>query len=72
MPANVVAFILSVAASIFWAVLGVVLLVGAFKLFDMIDPIDYRREIEKGNMAAGIVMAGVMIGMAIIIYAAIQ
>ena len=72
MPAGVGTFISEVASSIFWAVLGVILLVGAFKLWDFADPIDYRREIEKGNAAAGVVMAGVMIGMSIIIFGAIH
>jgi len=72
MPAGVGTFIGEVASSIFWAVLGVILLVGAFKLWDFADPIDYRREIEKGNAAAGVVMAGVMIGMSIIIFGAIH
>lgn len=72
MPAGVGTFISEVASSIFWAVLGVILLVGAFKLWDFADPIDYRREIEKGNAAAGVVMAGVMVGMSIIIFGAIH
>lgn len=72
MPAGTGTFIGEVASSIFWAVLGVILLVGAFKLWDFIDPIDYRREIEKGNAAAGVVMAGVMVGMSIIIFGAIH
>ena len=72
MPAGVGTFIGEVASSIFWAVLGVILLVGAFKLWDFADPIDYRREIEKGNAAAGVVMAGVMVGMSIIIFGAIH
>ena len=71
MPASVGLFTADVASSIFWAVLGVLLLVGAFKLWDFIDPIDYRREIEKGNAAAGVVMFGVMLGMSIIIFGVI-
>lgn len=72
MPAGAGTFLGEVASSIFWAVLGVLLLVGSFKLWDFIDPIDYRREIEKGNAAAGVVMAGVMVGMSIIIFGAIH
>lgn len=72
MPAGTGTFIGEVASSVFWAILGVILLVGAFKLWDFADPIDYRREIEKGNAAAGVVMAGVMVGMSIIIFGAIH
>lgn len=72
MPSSIGVFTADVASSIFWAILGVLLLVGAFKLWDLIDPIDYRREIEKGNAAAGVVMFGVMVGMSIIIFGAIH
>ncbi|MCL4369447.1 MAG: DUF350 domain-containing protein [Chloroflexi bacterium] len=65
-------FLQGVLASIFWAVLGVLLLIMAFRIFDLSDPVRYHEQIEKGNMAAGVVMAGVMVGMAIIIYAAIK
>lgn len=68
-PATVLQSLLS---SVFWALVGVLLLVAAFRLFDLSDPVRYREQIEKGNVAAGVVMAGVMIGMAIIIYAAIR
>jgi uncharacterized membrane protein YjfL (UPF0719 family) len=66
------AFLSSVAGSIVWAVIGVLLLILAFRIFDLSDPVRYHVEIEKGNVAAGVVMAGVMIGMSIIIYAAIR
>jgi putative membrane protein len=66
------AFLSSVAGSIIWALIGVILLLGAFKIFDAVDPIAYHEEIKKGNTAAGIVVAGVMIGMSLIIYAAIR
>ncbi len=62
----------SIASSIVWAFIGVILLIAAFRIFDLLDPVPYHEEIKKGNTAAGIVMAGVMIGMAIIIYGAIH
>ncbi len=65
-------FLTSVLSSIVWALIGVILLVAAFRVFDAVDPVAYHEEIKKGNTAAGVVMAGVMIGMAIIIYAAIR
>ncbi|HEX2986797.1 MAG TPA: DUF350 domain-containing protein [Chloroflexota bacterium] len=66
------AFLNSVLSSVVWAVLGVLLLILAFRIFDLSDPVRYHTEIEKGNVSAGIVMAGVMIGMSIIIFAAIR
>ncbi len=62
----------SIMSSIVWAFIGVVLLIAAFRVFDAFDPVAYHEEIKKGNLAAGIVVAGVMVGMAIIIYAAIR
>jgi uncharacterized membrane protein YjfL (UPF0719 family) len=69
---EVTAFLSSVLSSLVWAVIGVLLLILAFRIFDLSDPIRYHVEIEKGNVAAGVVMAGVMIGMALIIFAAIR
>ncbi|HEX2923351.1 MAG TPA: DUF350 domain-containing protein [Chloroflexota bacterium] len=66
------AFLNSVLSSVVWAVLGVLLLILAFRIFDLSDPVRYHTEIENGNVSAGIVMAGVMIGMSIIIFAAIR
>ena len=61
----------SMLASVVWALLGAALLLLAFRLFDWVNAVDYIAEIKKGNVAAGVVIAGVMIGMAIIIHAAI-
>jgi uncharacterized membrane protein YjfL (UPF0719 family) len=62
----------SIFSSVVWAIIGVMLLIFAFKVFDISDPVCYHKEIEKGNVAAGLVMAGVMVGMSIIIFAAIR
>ena len=40
---------------------SVVLIFGATALFDLLTPIDYRAEIRKGNIAAGFVVAAVII-----------
>jgi len=69
--ADLTAVLSSMAASVVWAFLGVVLLLVAFRLFDAVNAVDYIGEIKKGNVAAGVVIGGVMIGMAIIIHAAI-
>ncbi len=69
---NPTAVLSSIGSSIVWAFIGVMLLIAAFRIFDIFDPVAYHEEIKKGNVAAGVVVAGVMIGMAIIIYAAIR
>ena len=60
-----------IAASIGWTVLGVVLFYGGVRLYDLLDPIDYRAEIKRGNVAAGITLAAVTLGLAAIVIAAI-
>jgi len=62
---------LTIASSILYAFLGVLLLLAAYRLFDIIHPIDFNEELRKGNVAAGLTVAGLIIGVAIIIAAAI-
>lgn len=70
--AEVTTVLSSILSSIIWALVGVVLLLISFRIFDAVDPVAYHEEIKKGNMAAGVVVAGVIVGMAIIIFAAIR
>jgi uncharacterized membrane protein YjfL (UPF0719 family) len=60
-----------VAETIGWAFVGVILLYGGVRLFDLLDPIDYREEIRKGNIAAGIIVAALMVAIAAIVVAVI-
>ncbi|MBD2103634.1 DUF350 domain-containing protein [Leptolyngbya sp. FACHB-261] len=60
-----------VSETIGWTVIGILLLYGGVRLFDLIDPIDYREEIRKGNLAAGIIMAALITGLAAIVIAVI-
>ena len=60
-----------IAASIGWTVLGIVLLYFGVRLFDMIDPIDYRQAVRDGNIAAGITVGAVILGIAGIVIATI-
>jgi uncharacterized membrane protein YjfL (UPF0719 family) len=60
-----------VLASILYAFLGVALMLVAYRIFDAIHPLDFNAELEKGNVAAGVTVAGVLIGVAIIVAAAI-
>lgn len=69
---DVLSVLNSIVSSIVWALIGVILLYAGFRIFDAADPVAYHDEIKKGNVAAGVVVAGVMIGLSIIIYAAIR
>lgn len=67
---NIVQIVGRVAASVGWTVLGVLLFYGGVRLYDLLDPIDYRAEIKRGNVAAGITLAAVTLGLAAIVIAA--
>ncbi len=59
------------AESIGWTFVGVILLYAGVRLFDIIDPIDYRQQIRNGNLAAGIIVAAIIMALAAIIIAVI-
>ena len=65
-------FFEDVGLSIFWGGLGVVLLFAATMVFDRLDPLDIRGMIKEGNIAAGILLGALAVGMAIIIAQAIS
>lgn len=52
-----------------WTVIGVLLIYGGTWLFDRVTPLDYRNEIRKGNVAAGVVVAAVILGVAAVVVA---
>ncbi|ERN40576.1 protein containing domain of unknown function (DUF350) [Rubidibacter lacunae KORDI 51-2] len=58
-----------VAATIGWTAVGVVLLYGGVRLYDYLDPIDYSAEIRKGNLAAGLKLSALVLGLTAIIIA---
>ncbi|MFC1852840.1 DUF350 domain-containing protein [candidate division CSSED10-310 bacterium] len=58
-------------ATIFYTIIGVILMGISFKLYDMITPFDINKELEEDkNIAIGIVLASIILGIAIIIAAA--
>ncbi|HLH22738.1 MAG TPA: DUF350 domain-containing protein [Chloroflexota bacterium] len=60
-------------SSIVYAILGGILLLVAYKVFDWATPHDLGREIfEKNNVAASILAGGFLIALAVIIASAIH
>jgi uncharacterized membrane protein YjfL (UPF0719 family) len=57
---------------LWWTLVGVVAFIAGSWLFDKLDPINYRGEIEKGNVAAAIKMSAVLLGLAGIIIMVIR
>jgi len=64
-------FVVRVVAALGWTIAGVLIFYVGARLYDLLDPIDYRAEIQRGNMAAAIKLAGVTLGLAAIVVAAI-
>lgn len=67
---NALGLLSQVGSVIFWALVGVIILLAADHIIDRVDPLDFDAEIKKGNIAAAIVMSALILGVAIIIFAA--
>jgi uncharacterized membrane protein YjfL (UPF0719 family) len=57
---------------LWWTLVGVVAFFSGSWLFDKLDPIDYKLQIEKGNIAAAIKLSAVLLGLAAIIITTIR
>lgn len=56
-----------VMLTIGWSFISVLLILGGTSLFDRLAPIDYRSEIRKGNVAAGLVVASVVLSITAVV-----
>lgn len=64
---------LTIAASVLYGLLGILLAVVGYKVFELILPFDVTKELsEDDNPAVGVVMAAVILGVSIIMAAAIH
>jgi uncharacterized membrane protein YjfL (UPF0719 family) len=62
----------TLAWSVVYGVMGIVLTVAGYKIFDWMTPIDVEKELsERQNIAVAIVCAAVIIGIALVVSAAI-
>lgn len=50
-----------------FGLLGILILALGYLIFDKMIPLDFNKELEKGNIAVGILIAGLLIGIAIIV-----
>lgn len=58
--------------SIIYGIIGIILTIAGYKIFDWITPIDVEKELsERQNIAVAIVCAAVIVGIAIVVSAAI-
>ena len=62
-----------IALNFLYAVLGVVLMFVAYRVFDYLTPgMDFRDELKKGNIAVGIFIAAIFIAIALVIGGALK
>ena len=58
--------------SILFGVIGIVLTIAGYKIFDWVTPIDVEKELsERQNIAVAIVCAAVILGIAIVVASAV-
>lgn len=50
-----------------FGLLGILILALGYILFDKVIPLDFNKELEKNNIAVAVVIAGLLIGIAIIV-----
>lgn len=47
--------------------LGIIIMAIGYKIFDFMIPLDFNKELEKNNVAVAIVIAGLLIGIALVV-----
>lgn len=58
--------------SLVYSILGMIFLMVAYKIFDLVNALEFTKELQKNNQALGTVVAGFFIAISIIIAAAIH
>lgn len=53
--------------SALFGILGIIIMAIGYVIFDKMIPLDFNKELEKNNTAVAIVVAGLLIGIAIIV-----
>ena len=63
---------MAIVATLVFGLIGIVLAIVGFKVFDMVTPGNLQKEIlEKQNVAAAIIAGAIIIGVSIVVAAAI-
>ena len=53
--------------SALFGLLGIIIMALGYIIFDKMIPLDFNKELEKNNISVAIVIAGLLIGIAIIV-----
>lgn len=57
----------NMALSLGFGLVGIIILILGYKLFDKLIPADFNKELENGNIAIAIFLAGALVALAIIV-----
>jgi len=57
----------NLGVSILFGVVGIFVLALGYIIFDKLIPLDFNKELEKGNLAVGVLIAGLLIAIALIV-----
>ncbi len=62
-----------IVATLVYSIIGIIIFLAAFGLMNKLTPFSIRKEIEEDqNIALGVIIGSVLIGLAMIIAAAVQ
>ncbi|WP_040210763.1 DUF350 domain-containing protein [Clostridium polynesiense] len=61
------AVLAEVGLCLLFGVLGILIMALGYTIFDKMIPLDFNKELEQKNIAVAIVIAGMLIGIAIIV-----
>lgn len=59
--------LINLGLSFAFGVVGIIILILGYKIFDALIPADFNKELENGNIAVAIFSAGILIALAIIV-----
>lgn len=62
----------AITSTVIFGIVGIVLSIIGFKLFDWITPVSFDKELEKGNVAVGILCGAIVLGICHVIATAIS
>lgn len=62
-------FVTELVKTIVWVTVGIIAAVVSFRVFDALHPADLTGEVQKGNLAAGVVSGAIILGSFILVAA---
>jgi uncharacterized membrane protein YjfL (UPF0719 family) len=64
---NITDVLNNLGLSAIFGLLGILIMAVGYVIFDKVIPLDFNKELEKGNLSVGVLVAGLLIGIALIV-----